>query len=169
MRAVALADPAVQAKVAKSFIPLKVAILPGSKEVPLDWPALKGWRGVYEKMGGETCEGFTCCSTISPDLQTEYGNTGSAMVWEMFDSIAYDAEKFVAMLDRSLTRAQHIQEIESDTTISQKDRAIKLDDYQAQVRREIRREGRFRLPPAGFSSDGAIELFKLTGDLPSEN
>ena len=50
-------------------------------------------------------DGFTGGSVVSTDPQAEYGSTGSAFVWEMFDSIAYDADKFLAMPKKSLERA----------------------------------------------------------------
>lgn len=168
MRAVALSDKMVQEKIRKSFIPLKVAILPGTETFPLDWPAMQGWRIAYRLMGGSKCEGITGCAVISPDLEVEFGNTGSAFVWEMFDSTAYDPEKFTAMLDHALKRFAREQEIASNRVLPQSVREWQLAHYRRQVSREIRREGRFRLPPQGFTVDGAIELFELSGDLPGK-
>ncbi len=165
MRAVSLSDKIVQAKIAKSFIPLKVVIPYRTKEFPLDWPAMKMWRDVHKRMGGDKCEGLTGCTAISPDLKVEYGNTGSAFVWEMFDSIAYDAEKFAAMLDRSLKRFESEQKILSDKTLTEKARARRLAQFYAQMRWEISREGRFHWFPPGFTIEGAKELFRLSGDL----
>src|ERR1700676_3151383 len=159
MRAVALADQTVQDKVAKSFVPLKVAIKPGTKAYPLDWPAMRPWRVAYVLMGGEHCEGITGCSVVGPDLDVEYGNTGSAFVWEMFDSSAYDAQKFAAMLDRAAERWAREQEIRADKKLSGADRERQLASFRDDVHSAVAKEGRFHLPPSGFTIEGAVELF----------
>lgn len=117
MRAVALSDAEVQARIKRWFVPLKVVIDLGTKRFPLDWPAMRGWSAVHDRMGGEKCEGITLCSVVSPDLQVVYATTGSAMVWEMFDSIAYDATKFYAMLDGGARRARTEREIRANETL----------------------------------------------------
>ena len=165
MRAVALSDSTVQTKVAKSFIPLKFMIPYGTEKFPVDWPGLKMWQDTYQRMGGKKVDGITACSVISPDLKVEYGNTGSAFVWEMFDSIAYDATKFAGMLDRSVERFGRVNEIRADRSLSDKERGTKLASFQAEVRKAISNEGRFQFPPSGFTIWGAMELFELTGDL----
>ena len=169
MRAVALADSAVQDKVAKSFIPLKIKIAHGTDKFPVDWPALKTWQDTYQRMGGKKVEGITACSVISPDLKVEYGSTGSAFVWEMFDSIAYDAKKFGAMLDRAEERCARAKEIRGDKNLSEKERETKLATFHTEVRRAMADEGRFRFPPTGFTIEGAKELFRLSGDLKDKN
>ncbi len=79
-------------------------------------------------------------------------------------SIAYDADKFAAMLDRSAGYFKQEQEIRnSDAGDIQKD--AKLAVLRKQVAREIGREGRFHFPPSGFTIEGAKDLFRLTGDL----
>jgi hypothetical protein len=168
MRAVALSDKTVQDKVARHFVPLKLTIMPGTKEFPLDWPALQGWKTSYGLMGGQKNEGFTGCSVVSPDLQVEYGNTGSAFVWEMFDSTAYDATKFAAMLDRANARWAREQPIRADTTLSRAERERQLASLRSQVREAVGNEGRFHLPPKGFTVQDAVELFELSGDLPKK-
>ena len=165
MRAVALSDSAVQDKVAKSFIPLKIKIPHGTEKFPVDWPALKTWQDTYLRMGGKKVDGITACSVISPDLKFEYGSTGSAFVWEMFDSIAYDAKKFAAMLDRAAERCARANEIRADKNLSEKERETKLATFHADVRKAVGNEGRFLFPPTGFSIQGAVELFELSGDL----
>ena len=155
----------MQKRVAESFIPLKVEIPIGTEKFPIDWPGLKGWSKAYDRMGGPDTEGITACSVISSDLQTEFGNTGSAFVWEMFDSIAYDAEKFAAMLDRAKERAEKARAIANDKDLTERQRERRLAAYLRKVKWDIGREGRFRLPPKGFSVEGAKELFRMTGDL----
>ena len=166
MRAVALSDETVQDKIMASFIPLKLAIAPGTKEFPLDWPALRSWKTGYRLMGGEKNDGFTGCSVVGPALDVEYGNTGSAFVWEMFDSAAYDAAKFAAMLERARGRWAREQAIRSGPEARAEGRERRLADFRDEVRRAVADEGRFRLPPKGFSVAGAVELFRLSGDLP---
>lgn len=165
MRAVALSDKSAQEKIAKHFIPLKLQIKPRSPEFPLEWHALSGWRFAYKLGNGE---GFTGCTVVSPDLAIEYASTGSAMVWELFDSIAYDAQKFNAMLDRGAHRAAREMQIRNDQslTVWEKDRRIAA--FRAEIREAVSKEGRFQLPPKGFTIEGAMDLFRLSGDLPNE-
>lgn len=165
MRAVALSDKTVQEKVAKSFIPLKVTIPFGTETFPLDWPGLKSWHDAYKRMGGPKTSGITACSVISPDLSTEYGSTGSAFVWELFDSIAYDAKKFAAMLDRAAERGKKEREIRDETAQSDEERERRLASFRKEVKKAVRREGRFHFPPKGITIEGAKELFRLSGDL----
>ena len=165
MRAVALSDKAVQQKVARSFVPLKVVIPYPKTKFPLDWPAVAHWRNSYALMDGT---GFTGCSVVSPDLEVEYGNTGSAFIWEMFDSTAYDATKFTAMLDRAQERWARERALLVDTKLSEDERARRLASVRSEVRVAVGKESRFRLPPRGFTVQGAIELFELSGDLPKK-
>jgi hypothetical protein len=165
MRAVALSDKSVQEQVAKSFIPLKVVIPYGTKEFPLDWEAMSHWRLVYKLMGGEKCTGLTGCAVVSPDLHTEYANTGSAFVWEMFESTAYDAKKFAAMLDLANQRAEQEIAIRENSQLSDKERKEQLASFRKNVRNTVAKEGAPRPKPKGFTEWHAIELFALSGDL----
>ena len=165
MRAVALTDQAVQEKVAKSFVPLKVHIPFGSKEFPLDWPAMSHWGLVHRLMGGEKCQGLTGCSVVSYDTKTEYVNTGSAFVWELFESTAYDPKKFAGMLDLGAKRAAREQAIRKDAKLSDEERASQLVSFHKEVRSAMAEEGRPRPRPKGFSDLNALELFALSGDL----
>lgn len=165
MRAVALADKDVQKKIAEHFIPLKVEIPYGTKKFPLEWPALKMWRDTWARMGGEETTGLTACSVVSPDLQTEYGSTGSAIVWELFESIAYGKDKFAAMLDRAKTRADEEKKIRSNKELSQDAKNGKLAAFRKRVLKEVSEEGKFKLPPKGFTIKGATKLFDSTGDI----
>ena len=165
MRAVSLSDKIVQEKVKMSFIPLKVKIDFGTEKFPLDWPALKVWQDTHRNMGGPKTTGLTACSVVSPDLKIEYGSTGSAFVWEMFDSIAYDAKKFADMLDRADQRSEQAKKIRADKSLDDKAREAKLASFHEEVRKAVGADGRFRLPPRGFSIQGAVELFELSGDL----
>jgi len=101
MRAVALADKKVQETISTNFLPLKVVMTypPKMEKFPLDWPALRNFQVGYQLTKGK---GYTGCAVVSPDLKTQYGSTGSAMVWELMDSVAYDTVKFQKMLDQSL-------------------------------------------------------------------
>ena len=162
MRAVALSDKQIQQTVAESFVPLKVMMTypPRMEAFPLDWPAMRRWQIAYKMTGGK---GFTGCSVVSPDLKTEYGSTGSAMVWELFDSTAYDAKKFQAMLDQSIKFAAEERELRQSSTRRSR---LELAKFNAKVRKANRSS--VRLPPKGFTADQARELFRLTGDLPEK-
>ena len=134
---------------------------PKMKAFPIEWPAMKKWRMAYRLTGGK---GFTGCSIVSPDLQTEYGSTGSAMVWELFESTAYDRKKFQAMIDQSLLFAKEEQSIRESESYGKR---LKLAKFKSKIARETR--SHVRLPPNGFSAEKAKELFKMTGDLPGES
>lgn len=165
MRAVALADSDIQAKVEEKFVPLKISMEPGDDALPLDWPALQKWARSYSMMGSENVEGFTFCTVVSSDLETEYGGTGSAFVWELFDSVAYDAAKFSIMLDDALARAEREETILSNTSLTEVQRQRQLRFLRLRTKREVQRESRFQLPPQGFTVEGAKRLFELSGDL----
>jgi hypothetical protein len=165
MRAVALSDKTVQAKIEKGFVPLKVVIPHGAKEFDLDWPAMATWRVVYKLGGGEKNGGLTGCSVVSTDTQVELANTGSAFVWEMFDSTAYDPTKFAAMLDRGLERAEKEKAIRTDPKLTAAERAKRLTAFRKEVGRQVGEEGRMRGKPTGYSDLHSLELFGLTGDL----
>lgn len=165
MRTVSLSNPVVQEKITKSFIPLKVQIDYGTPNFPLDWPALRAWQTCYFLMGGDKTKGITGCSVVSPDLKIELGSTGSAFVWELFDSIAYNPAKFATMLDNALQRFQREQSILQDANLSSYERQRRLAKHHSEVRMSVRKEGRFHLPPTGFTVTGAADLFRLSGDL----
>ncbi|MBX9940793.1 MAG: hypothetical protein K2Y32_16150 [Candidatus Obscuribacterales bacterium] len=44
-------------------------------------------------MGGPRTKGFTACVVVDEQTKTQLGSTGYAVVWELFDSIAYHPEK----------------------------------------------------------------------------
>jgi len=165
MRAVSLSNERVREQVTQSFVPLKVRIDHGTEEFPLDWPALKSWSTTYRRMGGKKCEGITACCVISPDLKIEYANTGSAFVWEMFESTAYDPVKFAAMLERGKERFKRDRQILEDGSLSERERLQKRVAFQNEVRKALEKEGPFRLPPTGFTIQHALELFRLSGDV----
>jgi hypothetical protein len=165
MRTVSLSNPLVQQKIQQSFVPLKIPIDYGTRELPLHWNGLRDWSTAYKLMGGSRTKGFTACVVVTPDTMFQLGSTGSAMVWELFDSIAYDPLKFAAMLDRSLERFRNYETIISDCLQSAYDRETKLEAFKKRIAAEIRQEGRFHMPPRGFSIRGATKLFRLSGDL----
>lgn len=165
MRAVALSDPKVQEWVAAHATPLKVVIKPGTARLPLDWPAMSTWSIAYAVMGAGENQGFTGCSLVSPDGLLQYANTGSAMVWEMFDSTAYDRDKFLAMLERGRQRHERYRGIQADPGLGPLERRRKLAEFRRTVSAEVRNEGRAQAPPRGFSLAKALELFRLSGDI----
>lgn len=166
MRAVALGDEKVQKKIEANFIPLKVRMEPGAKEFPLSWPALLNWRIAYGVMGGKDNQGFTGCSVVSPSLDFEYANTGSALIWEMFTSDAYDAGRFGAMLDRAIARRRTEVSILNDHSLTERQRRRRLVEFRRKTRDAVAAEGRLTLPPRGFSVEHATELFRMAGAIP---
>jgi hypothetical protein len=168
MRAVALADAGVRKTVRDKFIPLKVTIPHGSEKFPLTWEAMEGWSGIYLLGGGKKVSGIMGCSVVTPDREHELASTGSAMVWEMFDTIAYDAKKFQSMLDAASERWAAEQAIRTDRKLSPDARAEALQQQRKAVDKARKEEGKFRLPPKGFTEQGAKELFGMTGDYQPE-
>ena len=69
------------------------------------------------------------------------------------------------MLDSAKSRGEKLQSISEDRSLDDKQRERELEKYRRQVKREIGKEGRFHLPPRGFSIEGAKELFRMTGNL----
>jgi hypothetical protein len=68
------------------------------------------------------------------------------------------------MLEVSRERFSAEQTILQDPKKSTEDKAGDLAVYRKTVDAARTKEGKFRLPPAGFSQEGALELFTLTGD-----
>lgn len=165
MRAVALSDPKVQNRIAGAFVPLKVSITPGTPAFPLEWPAMLGWRIAFGIGGGKDNQGFTGCSVVSPDLQVEYGSTGGAMVWELFDSPAYDPTKFSAMLDRAISRFDAENRIRRNPNLTADERRRQIAAYRWDLGAKLRAENPLRGLPPGFTIEGATRLFELSGDL----
>lgn len=164
MRSVSLSNKTVQKKVRESFIPLKLQIDYGTKRFPLDWPAMKGWKVAYSFMGGERVKGITGCSVVSPDLKLELASTGSAFVWQLFDSVAYDPEKFYRMLDQSLSFHRRYQAILASRGFGKR---FELASLKREIKRDKKSRGRFQFPPDGFKAEYAKDLFRLSGDLPT--
>ena len=165
MRSVSLSNPVVRNKINDSFVPLKVKIDHGAKKFPLDWPAMRKWQVAYFLMGGKNVKGITACCVVSPDLKLELGTTGSAFVWELFDSVAYDATKFATMLDDSLLYFNRYREILKDRSLGKFKRRRMLANLNREIKKGKNNVSGFRLPPKGFKKDDAIELFRLSGDL----
>ena len=165
MRAVALSDPEIQEYVEQNFVPLKVSVDPGTKELPLDWPGVLGWRLAYQFMGGEKCNGFTGCMVVSPDLNMEYGGTGSASIAELFDSVAYNKEKFLSMLVLAQKRFAAEQSIRNDTGLSSRRKHQRIGEMRAQILSRNLTTPKDRSLPKGFSWIHALELFRQSGDI----
>lgn len=165
MRTVSLSNTKVQKMINESFVPLKVPIDYGTKDFPLKWDAVQDWRRIYNLMGGPRTKGFTACVVVDPQTKLQLGSTGSAMVWELFDSIAYDPDKFAAMLEKAQQRLEKLQAIASDPGLGEIQKRIQTGLLKRKLKEEIRKEGAFHLPPRGFSIKNATKLFQLSGDL----
>lgn len=168
MRAVALSDPEIQKYIQDHFLPLKVSMEPGTAELPLDWPGLIGWKIAYKVLGGEKSNGFTGCMVVSSDLKTQYGATGSANISELFDSIAYNRDKFLAMLEKAQQRRLEEESIRSNPRYSSSVRKRKIGELRGKIFREDweARQAQNRLPPRkGFHWIHALELFRKSGDI----
>jgi hypothetical protein len=87
------------------------------------------------------------------------------MVWELFDSAAYDSDKFLAMLERGLARHKRYSKIQSEPGLRPSARRRELSEFRRTVRSQVASEGRGKLPPKGFNLDKALELFRLSGDI----
>ena len=155
MRAVALADPKVQVMVKKQFVPLKLAF-DKEKGFPVEWPALKSWAERFKFADGR---GFTGCSVVSPDLEAEYGTTGAPMVWEMFDSGADDAAKFHAFLSAAAARAHEERVLRTQRGVTKSERTAEIVRFRKGLDRAVEVNGRFQLPPKGFSVEKVMALF----------
>lgn len=169
MRSVSLSNSVVQNKIRESFIPLKLEIEYGTEKFPLKWPALKNWRNAYLFMGGKKVKGITGCCVVTPDQEIILGHTGSAYVWELFESVAYDATKFATMLDNSLIHFQKYEVIVNDPQLGKWKRKRLLRKLKADVKKSSQRSLWSHLPPKGFSVKNAKELFILSGDLKEKN
>ena len=156
LRAVALSNKDVQKFVADHYVPLKLGFnkLDG---FPVDWPALQAWATAYKFSDGRC---FTGCSVVSPDLEAEYGTTGAAMVWEMFESSAYDAVRFNAVLSAAGDRAREERVIRTQRGVTESERTAEIARFRKGLDRAVEVNGRFQLPPKGFSVEKVMALFE---------
>lgn len=155
MRAVALSNPEVQKLVAKNYVPLKLGFTK-MEGFPVDWPALQAWATAFKFSDGRC---FTGCSVVSPDLEIQFGNTGSSMMWELFESTAYDAVKFRGMLQEALARGTEERILRTQGGVTELERRMELYRFRKGVKRVVLARGRFLLPPEGFSLEETLELF----------
>jgi hypothetical protein len=162
MRAVALGDKGVQAELMKRFVPLKVNIQPGTQEFPVKWPAFIGWSIAYGIGGGKDNNGFTGCSIVTPDQSLELANTGSAFVWEIFESPAYDPAKFITMMSRAQSRFEALQQIEQ-SNLGGWAKWERTSNLRREISDAVRREGATRQWPKGLTAENLKELFELAG------
>ena len=68
------------------------------------------------------------------------------------------------MVDRSVERYEHEKSIRADEKLDDAAKEDQIAAYRKETSRAIAREGRFHLPPWGFSIEGAKDLFRMTGD-----
>jgi len=156
----------------------------------VDWPSLEENRRVYQFLqtlagGMKVLEavsqdpeakrmlkikvGYTGCAVVSPDVQVQYANSGPGMVHNLFDSAAYDASNFAAMLDRGLERFAREEEILKNPALNAEERVRLLSGARAQLKKAVEREGAQLPPPKGFTDAHAQELGTLGGFMPPKS
>jgi len=159
LRTHVLSDPRIIEMVKAQYIPMKIRLEVG-EDYPVDWPALKHWATAF-KFSNE--RGFAGCSVISPDLAIEFGNSGSARIYELLTSSAFDSEAILRMLKRAMERINEERSILVQRGISTEERKAEILRFRKGVTRAVRSEGRRNLPPAGYSLEQALELYRVAG------
>jgi len=159
LRTHVLSNSTVLSLIKANYIPVKVKLQRG-KNFPLTWPALKRWATAFKFVDGS---GFAGCSVVSADLQIEYCNSGSARLWELFDSRAYDAKKFAGQLERAASRVTEERSLRVQRGISDFERQRELQSFRRGVVKAVRSENNSRLPPRGYSLEQAVELLQMAG------
>jgi hypothetical protein len=159
IRTLVLSDPNVSALIKENFIPVKLKLEKG-KDFPVEWPALKAAATGFEFSNGK---GFAGCSVVSFDLAVEYGNGGSAKIWEVFSSTAYDPKKFAEMLERAVSRLTEERSLRVQRGISEAERKQEVYRFRLGISHAVRAEGRAELPPKGYSLERALELYRMAG------
>ena len=155
MRAVALSDPEVQKLVAANYVPLKLAF--NKREgFPVTWPALRDWATEFKFSDGRC---FAGASVVSPDLESQFGNSGSTQVWELIGSTVCDPGMFRTMLHEALVRGNEEQIVRTQRGVTERERRMELYRFRKGVKRVVSSHGRFQLPPQGFSLEATMELF----------
>ena len=155
MRAVALSDPDVQKLVAENFVPLKLAI--NKREgFRVSWPALQSWATAFKFSDGRC---FAGAAVVSPDLEIQYGNSGSTRVWELIGSTSCDVGKFRAMLQEARARGNEERIVRTQQGVTEKERRLELHRFRKGVKRVVSSHGRYELPPEGFSLEATLDLF----------
>ena len=159
IRALSLSDSEVQKKIIGSFVPLKLIYTEG-KGFGVKWLVLNGWETKFQFAAGDGCAG---CAILNADLNMEFANSGSALVGELFESVAYDPKKFSTMLSRGYQRWKEDGIMGREGGLSMRERQQEVDRYRRGVVFEVEKEGEMRLPPIGYSLAKAMELFRMAG------
>ena len=159
LRTHVLSEPKIIEMVKARCIPMKIRLEKG-EDYPVDWPALKHWATAF-KFSNE--RGFAGCSVISSDLAIEFGNSGSARIYELLSSPAFDSEAILGMLKRAMERVNEERSILVQRGISNEERRAEILRFRKGVTRAVRSEGRRNLPPAGYSLEQALELYRVAG------
>jgi len=159
LRTHALSDPKIIEMVKARCVPMKIRLKKG-EDYPVDWPALKHWATAF-KFSNQ--RGFAGCSVVSSDLTIEFGNSGSARIFELLSSPAFDPEEVLGMLKRAMERVNEERSILVQRGISNEEREAEILRFRKGVTRAVRSEGRRRLPPGGYSLEQALELYRMAG------
>ena len=164
LRAHSLADSTVLSLIKSKCIPVKLK-LDKKKPFPVDWPALGKWAAAFKFSNGR---GFAGCSVVSFDLQIEYGNSGSARLFEVLDSSAFDPKRFAAMMERSASRLTEERSLRVQRGVTEYERKVELYRFRKGVTRAVQSESRSQLPPKGYSLEQALELYQIAGAVPKK-
>ncbi len=157
MRAGGLADPKVQALIKKEFVPLKVG-LTKEADFPLDWPVLERWERLFRFANGRS---FTGCVVVSADREAEYGTTGSLLLWEWVEAKGFDAGKLRTVLEGAAARASEERGLRTMGRITEEERAAEIRRFRLELARAAKEQGRFQVPPAGFSMEKVLGWFAV--------
>lgn len=157
MRALGLADPKVQALIRKEFVALKVGLNPGA-DFPLDWPVLEGWKRLFQFADGRT---FTGCVVVSAGCEVEFGTTGSLLLWELVDTKGFDAGKLREVLKLAAARGREERLLRTQAGITEAERVEELRRFRQGLARAAKDEGRFQVPPPGFSIQKVMAWFAV--------
>lgn len=159
LRTYSLADDKIVGLVKAYCVPVKVPLKRG-ENFPLDWPALKKWATAFRFSNGR---GFAGCSLVSSDLALEYGNSGSAQIPQMLESPAFSPVRVHDMLVRGMERLTEERSLRVERRISELERKREIARFRTGVTRAVQMENRRSLPPAGYSLEQALELYRMAG------
>lgn len=161
VRTHALSNSTVQSVIKSNYIPLKLKLQRG-KDFPVDWPALEKTATAFKFSNSR---GFAGCAVVSHDLEVEYARTGTAQLWELSESPAYDPKKLAEMLERAASRVTEERSLRAQRGISDVERKAEIQRLRRGIGHAARSESPSHLPPRGYSLELALELYRMAGTL----
>ena len=134
MRSSVLSDKTVIDEIKKNFIAIELNITDDG--FPKDVPALKPWENAYNANKLYTVA-FATSTVIGPTGKWFFGDSGSGHSYQADTAPNYHPDLYLKFLATCKDRYERALAIESDKTISETARKLKLAALQAEILKSV--------------------------------